>query len=64
MMEKDGQYVNKFIRQTQYKVSEILIFDGSKRNKSTPLFDVCDLRNYRTAESYLDYAKDICDPLK
>lgn len=68
MVEQNGEYMDKFTRQTQYKVSEIQIeylmndgFEGPKRKNPTPVLDEYDLRNYRSSETYLDYAKDLCE---
>lgn len=68
MVEQDGTYVDKFTRQTQYKVSQIQIgnlksdgFDGPKRKKPVSTPDEYDFRIYRSAGTYLDYAKNLCE---
>lgn len=68
MVEQDGTYVDKFTRQTQYKVSQIQIgnlksdgFDEPKRKKPVSAPDEYDCRVYRSAETCLVYAKDLCE---
>ena len=69
MVEIDGEYVDKFVRQTQMKITELKIeflqndgFEGPKRKKYTKILpDPYIVRFYRTEETYEDYAKDICD---
>ena len=69
MVEIDGNYVDKFSRQTQMKISQWKImglqedgFDGPKRKKHSVIpLDEYSAREYRTKQTYADYAKDLCE---
>lgn len=69
MVEVDGEYVDKFTRQTQMRISQARItmleedgFEGPKRKKPPKITpDEYSNRNYRRARTYEDYAKDICE---
>lgn len=73
MVEVDGEWVDKFIRQPQVRITDTHIqnlidggFNGPVR-KSKPKDEemlAYESRSYRRAETYTDYAKDLCTNYK
>lgn len=67
-MERDGKLVDKYVRQTQYRIDDYKIdvlesegFSGPKRKTPKPTLDEYDMREYRRSEDYYAYAKDLCE---
>ena len=67
MVEVDGEWVDKFTRQTTTRISDTHIenlndsgFDGPVRvHRKDEEVDVYSHRSYRTAKNYIDYARDL-----
>ncbi len=72
MVEVDGEYVDKFTRQTQMKITEghieglrDLKFDGPVRHKvKDDNLATYTIREPRSATDYVSYAKDRCENFK
>ena len=73
MVEVDGEWVDKFTRQPQLKISDTHIqnlidggFSGPVRKKTPKDEDLLayESRRFRRAETYTDYAKDLCTNYK
>lgn len=73
MVEVDGEWVDKYVRQTHIRISEAHIanledsgFKGPVRKKKPKDEEliVYDYRDYRRAQTYTDYAKDLCNNYK
>jgi len=69
----DGEWVDKFVRQPQIRITDTHIqnlndggFEGPVRKKTPKDEDliVYESRRYRRAETYTDYAKDLCTNYK
>lgn len=67
-VERDGKLVDKYVRQTQYRIDDYKIdvlesegFSGPKRKTPKPTLDEYDMREYRRSEDYYAYAKDLCE---
>ncbi len=68
MVEIDGEYVDKFVRQTQTKITaghiaslENLNLNGPVRHKvKDDNLDVYKTRPLRSSSDYISYAKDLC----
>ena len=72
-VEVDGEWVDKFTRQPQIRITDTHIqnlidggFSGPVRKKTPKDEDllVYESRRYRRAETYTDYAKDLCTNYK
>lgn len=73
MVEVDGEWVDKFIRQPQVRITDTHIqnlidggFNGPVRKKQPVDEELLayESRSYRRAETYTDYAKDLCTNYK
>ena len=69
MVEVDGEWVDKFVRQPQIRITDTHIqnlndggFEGPVRKKKPKNEDLLayESRRFRRAETYTDYAKDLC----
>lgn len=66
-IEHNGKLVDKYVRQTQYRIDDYKIdvlvaegFSGPNRKTPKPTLDEYDTRQYRRSEDYYAYAKDLC----
>ena len=73
MVEVDGEWVDKFTRQPQIRITDTHIqnlndggFEGPVRKKTPKDEDLLayESRRFRRAETYTDYAKDLCTNYK
>lgn len=73
MVEVDGEWVDKFVRQPQIKITNTHIqnlndggFTGPVRKKKPKDEEelAYESRSFRRAETYIDYAKDLCKNYK
>ena len=73
MVEVDGEWVDKFVRQPQVRITDTHIqnlidggFNGPVRKKQPVDEELLayESRRYRRAETYTDYAKDLCTNYK
>jgi len=73
MVEVDGEWVDKFVRQPQIRITDTHIqnlndggFEGPVRKKTPKDEDLLayESRRFRRAETYTDYAKDLCTNYK
>ena len=67
-VEWNGNLVDKYVRQTQYRIDDYRIdvlesegFSGPKRKIPKPTLDEYDTREYRRSKDYYAYAKDLCE---